>query len=260
MDRRWNYLYIIPLLLAFIAFSVTQQIILMAAAFGVGLLIMQLLRSRLLPPYLHKAVRQFQHGDLEEATDLVNKAITARPERWESYYLRSLISFAQTNLDQAEKDAQQAIQLNPKVHTTYIALGQVYYAQTNFQQAKEAFTQAVTRLSKQASNQYHVGTAHYRLQEYDQAIPRLELATKLGLDNPQLYLLAFYYLARSLEAQGHTEDAQIAYSEMAQYTSALEGLQQDTQHVAHFPALTLLKQDIQAIQLRLSTAKREIGD
>lgn len=257
MDRRWNYLYIIPLLLAFIVFSLTEQIIFMAAAFGVGLLIMQVLRTRLLPPHLHKAVRAFQQGDTEEAAELVDMAISARPDRWESHYLRSLIHFTQTKLPEAERDAQKAIELNPKVHTTYIALGQVYYAQTNFEQAKEAFTEAVTRMGKQASNQYHVGTAHYRLEEYDQAIPRLELATKLGLDNPQLYLLAFYYLARSLEAQGHEEDAQNAYQEMGNYANALDGLKQDTQHVAHFPALDLLRQDVKAIELRLSANKQQ---
>lgn len=251
MDRRWNLLFAVPLLAALVAFLLTNQLLFTALGFVVGYLIMEGLRFLLLPPHLHNAVRLYRRGALEDALPLVEQSIAARPERWESHYLRALILFGMSRLEAAEESARQATQLNADSDINHLTLGQILYAQGRFEEAEEAFADAVRAKGREGVNQYHLASAHYRLQRYEDAAPRLELATRLGLENPQIELLAHYYLGRSLQELGDEEAANAAYEEMQKHAEALEALQEDVQNVPDYPERALLQQDISAISSRL---------
>lgn len=251
MERRWNALLIIPLLAALLAFFLTERLIYTALGFVIGYLILQGLRFLLLPSGLHSAVRAFQSGRLEEALERTDQIIDTKPERWEAYYLRALIHFALSDLLAAEADAREAVERKPDSDTNYVTLGQVLYAQTRFAEAEEAFSEAVRLRGTEGLNQYHLGATLFHLDRYEDAIPRLELSTKLGIDNEQMELLAHYYLARSLQREGRDEEANDAYTTMQEHADALDDLKRDVNSASDYPARHLLLKDVAAIEKRL---------
>lgn len=251
MDGRWNLLFAIPLLAALIVFLITEQLAFTAIAFVGGYVLMEGLRFLVLPPHLHRAVQSYRRGDLEQALVLTERSIESRPDRWESYYLRALIFFAMSRLDSAEDSIREAIRLNDRSDTNFSMLGQILYSQNRLEEAEETFAKAVALRSREGLNHYHLGATHYRLGRYADAAPRLELATKLGIDNPQLKLLAHYYLARSFEQLDQEEQAEMAYDKMQQNRDAFDALKQDVASVPEYPALPQLKQEVAAINSRL---------
>jgi tetratricopeptide (TPR) repeat protein len=251
MERRWNLLLLIPLLTSFVAFLLTQQILYTAAAFIVGYALLLVIRRRLLPPHLHQAVQKFQKGDLNGALALANQAVAARPSRWESYYLQALIYFGLTQLEDAEASAREALSRNPDSDSAHGVLGQVLYAEGKYVEAKDEYVAAARIRARDSMNQYQAGAAYFRLGDYERAIPRLELATKLGLDDPALALLAHYYLARSLELTDQSAKAESAIEAMREHRSGLSDLRRGISEAAPYPDLAHLRDDVNALAIRL---------
>ena len=253
MDRRWNLLFIIPLLTALVAFFLTDEILFTGLGFVLGYLVMEGARHLLLPPNLHRAVQRYRAGDLESALELTDRAVAARPERWESYYLRALIYFALSNLEEAEKNVRQAISLKPDVDTSHVTLGQILYSQARFEEAQDAFAEAVRLRGKEGVNQYHLGATQFRLDQCEQAAPRLELATRLGIGDDQLELLAFYYLGRCREKMNRPQDAADAFAELRSRRDALETLRSNLAEAPAYPALSVLSKDVAGIAARVES-------
>lgn len=247
MDRRWNLLFLVPLLAALIAFLVTQQLVYTAIAFVAGYVLMEGFRFLLLPPHLHRAARQYQRGNLEEAMALTKKSIAARPDRWESHYLRALIAFNSAQLNDAEESAQQAIQLKPDEAAAHVTLGQVQFAKGRYDGARKSFLQAIEVGGNAGIHQYHAAAAAFRNSDCDEAIPRLELALRLGIDNPQLELLAKYYLGECHRRAGDEETAAGYFEQLSKHADELENLRRDLQLVPDYPERSALSRDVQAI-------------
>lgn len=246
MDRRWNLLWIVPLVVALVVFLLTQNAIFTALGLVAGMMLMWAVRRLMLPPHVHDAIRLFQKGDLESAVEAANQAASARPDRWEPYYVRSLIHFAFSQLEAAEDDARRSIELNPNSSANHAMLGRVLSAQANFAAARQAYASAVELNGRDANNQYHLAVADYRLGHYEGAGRRLELATRLGIENEQQELLAYYYLARCQEEMGDPPDS--AIERMREKREALQGLRNDLGSVSDFPARTYLMEDIDGIE------------
>lgn len=251
MDRRWNLLFLVPLLAALIAFLVTQQLVYTAVAFVAGYVLMEGFRFLLLPPHLHRAARRYQKGDLEGAMVLTKKSIAARPDRWESHYLQALIAFNSSQLSEAEQSARRAVELKPDEAAAHLVLGQVYFAQGRYEPARESFLEAVGAGGNAGIHQYHAAAAAYRSGDCEEAIPRLELALRLGIDNPQLVLLAKYYLADCHRRAGEEEMAHDYYSQLSEHTGELENLRRDLQMVPDYPERTALSKDVEAIAVAI---------
>lgn len=247
MNRRANLLFLIPLLAALVVYFVFQDLIVTTVAFVVGYLVMEGLRFRLVPPHLHQAARRYQRGDLESALMLTEKAIAARPQRWESYYLQSLIYFNSSDLKRAEQSAKKAIELDPEQASINLILGQILFAQGLYKDAQSAFDAALRQGGKTGIHYYHAAAAAYRLENCEEASPRLELALRLGVDNPQLVLLAKYYLATCLEKRGEQDVADRYFEQLGQHKEELESLRHDLHIVPDFPERVALSNDVQAI-------------
>lgn len=254
MDKRINFLYAIPLGLALITFLLTEQVLLTALAVVVGMLILYGVRSRLMPPHVYKAARLYQRGDLEQALEVADKAVAARPDSWEGYYVRSLVQFARPSHAAAEADARKAIELKPDSATNHSILGQVLYWQERLDEALLAFERAVELDKKDPSNHFYLGATLFQLGDYGRAIPHLELTLALKIPNPQLALLANYYLGTALEAEGHSEDAVPVFQAMEKRAKELPRLLADLQQAPDVPALPRMKRDAGAIERRLGKA------
>ncbi|MCB0016855.1 MAG: hypothetical protein KDE09_03640 [Anaerolineales bacterium] len=254
MDRRWNWYWIVPLILAPILFAITQNAIYLWVGFGAGVLLLWLFRHLALPPHLHNAVKLYRRGQLEAALAAATQAINKSPDRWETYHTRSLINFGLSDLAGAEKDARQAVSLKPTVSTGHIALGQALYWQARYEEAQAAYKEAIRHQAREGLNHFYLIMTQYRLGQFEDVAITAPFALKLGINNPSFMLLAYYYLLDSLERLNRPDEAAAALEQLKQHEMGLEPFQDDLASVSGFPALPALRQDVRAIASRLATA------
>ena len=98
----------------------------------------------------------------------------------------------------------------------------------NPRRAVKDFTKKVEKNPEDPDGHYNLGLAYYHLKEYDSALPSLRKAVELKEDFPK----GRYLLARAhLELQQYPEA-------IAQFTTVLEGLEEDEDEVLQVNALT----------------------
>ncbi|MBK8987275.1 MAG: tetratricopeptide repeat protein [Chloroflexi bacterium] len=223
------------------------------ALLGVGITMALLLLQRIVdtPISFRFASRQFQNGSIEAALELVNRAINARPDFWQSYQLRALIYLTKLDFLRAEKDAQSAIERNPKAHPAYNTLGQVYLADGRFTEAADVYNRALDLAPDYALYYYHLGLAQYRLGRYDLAADSLASASQGSLPIVEYDLQAYYYLGRSLEETGENTLAAEAFIEMAKFANGLWPLTRQLENQPDYPHLAYLRADLADIERRL---------
>ena len=235
------------------------------AVIGIAFTFLLLVLQRLLstPGSYRAAYRRFQAGDTGRALQLVNKAIAARPEYWQSYQLRALVYLLHGDLAAAEQDAGHAIERQPEAHQNYNTLGQIYLAERRFADARDVYQEAIRLAPDHAMYYYYLGFSHYRLQAYTAAAGALTAAIGGTLPVVEYDLLAHYYLGCSLEALGETAAAAGVYAAMANFAGGLERLHEqldDQQGHAH---LDLLRADLAGLEERLRVggwAGRRVGE
>jgi tetratricopeptide (TPR) repeat protein len=216
---------------------------------GVGLTFLLLVVQRLLdtPISYRVALRHFGQGRMDKAMAMINKAIEARPDFWESWQLRALIHLTNLDFEWAEKDARAAIGLKPNAHPAYNTLGQLYLAQEQFEQAAEIYDQALNLDPDNAIYHYHLGLSCYRQQQFAAAVTALHTAVQRTLPLPEYDLLAHYYLGQSLEQAGQPAAAQIVYEQMAKFKDSLDYLHPQIEQLPPYPHRSQLRADVAAL-------------
>lgn len=227
------------------------------ALLGVGLTMLLLVGQRVVdtPLSFRFASRQFQNGNVEAALDLINRSLNARPDFWQSYQLRALIYLSKLDFIRAEKDAQRAIAQNPKAHPAYNTLGQIYLAQTRFGEAAETYQSALELAPDFALYYFHLGLAQYRLGQYNTAAETMAAASQGTMPIAEYDLQTYYYLGRSLAANGEEELAAEAFSEMQRFANAFWPLQEQVEALPDHPHAAQLRADLVEMRERL-----EIGE
>lgn len=220
---------------------------------GVGVTLLLLVLQRILstPISYRAALRAFRQGDSQQALELINKSIGARPDFWESYQLRALIYLSQMRLAPAERDAQKALSLRPDAHPLYNTLGQIYLAEERFEEAAEAYGKALELAPSYALYAYHLGLSQYRQEAYRAAAESFAAATQGTLPLDEYDLQASYYLGRCLEALGEPEAAQKAYEQMAIFHASLKPLKRQVDNQPQYPHMARLHADVADIEQRL---------
>lgn len=226
---------------------------------GVGVTAVLLILQRLLntPISYRAAYRQWVQGHQEEALDLINRSIAARPDFWQSYQLRALIHLMNMNFHHAERDARTALERKPNAHPVYNTLGQIYLAQNRFAQAEEAYTAALDLAPDYALYNFHLGLSRYRLDKYRPAAEALAAASQGTLPLAEHDVQVYYFLARSLEQIGETAKAQEAWELMARFQEGLAALRRNLENQPDYPHGALLRADVAEMRQRM---KEETAD
>jgi Flp pilus assembly protein TadD len=221
---------------------------------GVGLTFLLLVVQRLLdtPVSYRVALRHFGQGRMDEALRMINKAIEARPDFWESWQLRALIHLANLEYARAERDARRAIEMQPKAHPVYNTLGQLYLAQEQFAEAAAIYDQALDLDPGNGIYHYLLGLSLYRQGVFDEAVTALHTAVKRNLPLPEYDLLAHYYLGQSLEQSARPEAAQAVYAEMGNFKESLAYLQAQMGELPAYPHRAQMRADVTAVAARLT--------
>lgn len=228
--------------------------------FTISFVLLMIQRSFDTPLSYRAATRQFKQGNDEEALSLLSKAITARPDFWQSHQLRALIYLMQGHLRHAQRDGEAAVALNPMAHEAHNILGQVYLAQMEFEKAVAEYETAVSLAPKNELYVYYLGialyrnacaervpTEHSRSSRFPQAAEALAIATQGSLPNDSYDLLAHFYLGRALAANGEEELAAEAYEMMDKFKDGLPELEKQYAEQPPYPHLTLMKEDLAAL-------------
>ena len=161
---------------------------------GVSITIVLLILYRALstPLSYRFAYRAFQQGNDQEALNLLNKAIEARPKFWESYQLESMIYLTQMKFEKAEESAKQGLIFRPNADTLYNTLGQIYLAQTRFVDSQTAYASAIEYEPHNGVYWYYLALNQYRLQSYRDAAESFSAAIKNTLRYLEFELMAHY--------------------------------------------------------------------
>ena len=230
------------------------------ALLGVGLtmLLLVLLRFFQTPLSFRAANANFRRGDLQGALELVDKAIDARPDFWESYQLRAMIHLSNMHLTHAERDARQAITINPKAHPVYNTLGHIYLAQERFADAEKTYGRALDLAPGYALYLYHLGLSEFRQGKYRDAAESFAAATQGTLPTAEYDLQARYYLACALEEIGMTEQARAARAQMVKFAYGLEPLQKRLERQPDYPHLEQMRIDLADLAEQLAAGEAAV--
>ena len=210
---------------------------------GVTFLLLFLYRTFNTPISYRVAFRRFRAGDMETALDLVDKAIAARPDFWESYQLRALIFLTQLDFSRAERSAKEAIARKPNAHPVYNTLGQVYLAEAKFDKAAESFAQALNLEPGNGLYRYNLGLCQFRQEAYRDAAVSFMEAISSSLRFLEYELQAHYYLWRSLKALKETEQAQTVHEKMQAFAEGVPLVQAQLADQPDYPHLPYLQKD-----------------
>lgn len=220
--------------------------------FGITGFLLVIYRALSIPLSYRFASRQFQAGRDEEALALVEKAITARPDFWESYQLKALIFLAQTDFPRAERAAKEAIAVNPRADAAYHTLGQVYLIQAQFTAAADAYIQAAELNPDHALHWYYLGLCQVREGELDTAVDSLTAATKRAPRILEYELLQHYYLWRCLDQLDRPEAAAV-HEKMQNFSPGLPPLQAQAANLPPTPHTDLYLADLEDLARQLAT-------
>lgn len=212
---------------------------------GIGLtfLLLFLYRAFNTPISYRVALRHFRDGDMATALELVDKAIQARPDFWESYQLRALIFLTELDFSRAERSAKEAVARKPNAHPVYNTLGQIYLAEAKFSKAQANFAQALALEPANAFYRYHVGLCQFRQEDYREAAANFMAAISGSLRFLAYELQAHYYLWRSLIALGETEQAQTVHEKMQPFAPGVPLIQEQLVNQPDYPHLPYLQAD-----------------
>lgn len=210
---------------------------------GITFLLLFLYRTLDTPISYRVAFRHFRAGDMTTALELVDKAIAARPDFWESYQLRALIFLTELDFSRAERSAKEAIIRKPNAHPVYNTLGQVYLAETRFDKAQTSFAQALELDPGNALYRYNLALCHFRLENYREAAATFMEAISGSLRFLEYELQAHYYLWRCLVALGEIDQAKTVHEKMQAFAEGVPLIQEQLGDQPDYPHLPHLQAD-----------------
>ncbi len=217
---------------------------------GVSLTVLLLIVYRALntPISYRFAYRHFQNGNNEEALHLINRAISARPNYWESYQLKALIYLSQMDFARAAESARDGLAVKPDAASLHNTLGQIYLAQTHFAAARDQFLHTVEADPDNAIAWYFLGLSQYRLEDYRDSAEALTVAIKNTLRYVDFELLAHYYLWRNLQALEMTKEAAQVREKLTEFADGLPILQAQLAEQTDYPHAEMMQADLEDIE------------
>jgi tetratricopeptide (TPR) repeat protein len=250
INRRYDLLAALPISLGVTAFLLTGRFAYALLAVLWVMLLVAWARYLRYPSETWPALRMLRSRNYPGALQHIHEVINTQPADWRYYRVRESIHLASHHLWEAEQDARRVVRYHPgaKAHQDLAAI-LVYMAR--FEDARVEYQRALRQEPASALAQYGLGLACYRLERYPEAVQALGMATRTTLPYLRQNLLAYYYLARSLEAVGQGEQAQTALHAMRRYSRGREKLAQFIQANLAFPGTASLVRDLVGIDLRL---------
>lgn len=224
---------------------------------GVGLTFLLLFLYRIFntPISYRVAFRRFQAGDMATALDLVDKAIQARPDFWESYQLRALIYLTELDFSRAERSAKEAINRKPNAHPVHNTLGQIYLAEAQFGKAQASFEQALALEPGNSLYHFHLGLCQFRQEDFREAAVSFMQAINGSIRFLEYELQAHYYLWRCLQELREAEQAQTVHEKLQAFAPGVKLIHEQLADQPDYPHLPYLQADAADLSQQFESVK-----
>lgn len=157
----------------------------------------------------YKAVAQYKSGNIQGAMDTYTALIEYDKENTDAYYLRGTMYLEQGNIQNALLDYQEAMKKDKKNPVLFNKIGERLINAGYTQEAAGILDQALEIKGDKPKDYREKGYAYYLKGQYDSARTYLDKAINMGDEE------AVFYLAKMLEAQGKTEQANQLYESYA---------------------------------------------
>jgi len=135
-------------------------------------------------------------GDHDQATDLLQKAITIKPDYAEPYYNLGVVFGAKGLYDEEILQYKKAIAINPNYAKAHNNLGVSYVSKQMWDKAFPEYEKAIDIDPTFENAYYNLGTAYGNRGLWDKAIPAFKKAVELNPDDANVHFnlaAAFYY-------------------------------------------------------------------
>lgn len=153
----------------------------------------------------YKAVAQYKSGDTDGALETYTALINYDDGNADAFYLRGTLYL---ELDQSEKalaDYEKAVKADKNRIALYNEIGEKLTNAGLTEEAGTILNRALKVKGDKAADYRDKGYTYYLLEQYDNARTYLDKAINMGDKE------AVFYLAKMLEAQGNTEQADQLY-------------------------------------------------
>ena len=127
---------------------------------------------------LKHASEHLEEGRLDEAMDIVQRAIASNTNNHYFYLLRGLINELQSKYDEAISDFNQVTTLSPEESDSYLSRGRVWNKLSEYGRAVDDFNNAIA-LSPDADTHLERADAYTQLGEYHAALDDCDRAVTL---------------------------------------------------------------------------------
>jgi len=177
-------------------------------------------------------------GDLKQALEYADRAISIRPTYWENHGERGVICLRAGRFDEARASFQRVTELQPDSAWGYQLLGTVYQNQGQNDAALENYKRALA-LNPTYSALSNIGTLHYAAGRYSDAAAAYEKSIELRPNQPAIHR----NLGDSYRRLGDRARARAAYSRALQLTNDALAVNPDDARMMAFRALLEAKLD-----------------
>ncbi len=155
---------------------------------------------------LSESIESFLAKDKNRAYNLLNKALSIKPDFAYSHYLLGYFYYADNKFDTAILKLKKSLELDPKYWFANKLLGDIYFKKRDFFQAINEYQSALAINPNDASLYNDIGLALVQLERYPQSIYYLEQAIKLAPENLNMrYNLANVYRDNNLQEKALAE-------------------------------------------------------
>ncbi|MBN1888035.1 MAG: tetratricopeptide repeat protein [Thermoflexales bacterium] len=137
---------------------------------------------QLITPYLGRAERYAQDGQIQRAREEYDRALKLQPGHVELLYRRALLSHAAGHHTRAMDDLDKALGINPKLAKAYVLRGQIQAELLRYPDALHDLSVALALAATEADTWYQRGKVYQQLGESGRALSDFDNALALEPD------------------------------------------------------------------------------
>jgi beta-barrel assembly-enhancing protease len=137
--------------------------------------------------YYDKAVRALQKNKLEEANNLLNRAINADRYQPPFYALAGFVYVKRKNYAEAERYFNGALSLDPNFQPAHRGLGTVDYFRQNYADSERHLQKSISLFPDDSISRYFLGMGYYRTNAFKAAIPHLARVAEARPNHPNIH-------------------------------------------------------------------------
>lgn len=158
--------------------------------------------------YYDKALRAYQKGNLNEAQNYLNKAITLDRYQAPFYALTGFVMLDRNNFAEAERYFNGALTIDKNYQPAQRGFGMISYARNDYNGAINHFKRALSLYPDDTPSHYFIGLSYYKTNRCDAAVKHLTNIAQAMPDHKTVNGL----IGQCYDRLGNVEEAYKAYA------------------------------------------------